>query len=122
VQLESSDHFRAVNGLLQQHACFDCGLSGISTHIMAMPSQCCCPQSHMPCQHALLLPPTMHTGTLPDAWGNLHTLQRLDLSYTSWQPQPPPNSWPVSWGNMSSLHYLDLSGSNYTTVIAGGPA
>lgn len=75
----------------------------------------------MLCQQALLLPPTMLTGTLPDAWGNLHTLQHLDLSYTRWQPQPSP-SWPVSWGNMSSLHYLDLSGSNYTTVIAGGPA
>eukprot|EP00775_Hariotina_reticulata_P011532 gene11532-11675_t len=54
------------------------------------------------------------TGALPDSWGNLTALERLEMGNVAWVPAA---SWPA-WSSMSNLSYLDLSNSSgYSTII-----
>jgi hypothetical protein len=58
-------------------------------------------------------------GTLPNSWGSLTNLQRIEVANTAWMPAPSPPVWPA-WSFMSNLSYIDLSNSSgYNNIITG---
>ena len=53
--------------------------------------------------------PPLRPGTLPNSWGSLGSLVRLDLASTGWVPHSGgSSSWPA-WDGMGNLQWLDLS-------------